>query len=169
MPDFRRVWSQCSGSDIVYLGPLSPQQKKDFFAAIDLLALPSRTDSFGLVLLEAWANARPNVAYRAGGPGVLIRHEQDGLLARCGDVNDLTEQLARLLCNPSWRTMMGSRGQQRIAHEFQWQDKLDLVWQVMAETAQRKQQRSSRTLISLFPSSFPASAASTQAGAGLCR
>jgi glycosyltransferase involved in cell wall biosynthesis len=169
MPDFHRLLPQYSGSDIVYLGPLSPQQKKDFFAAIDLFALPSRTDSFGLVLLEAWANGRPNVAYRAGGPGELIRHEQDGLLARCGDVDDLTEQLARLLCNPSWRTMMGIRGQQRIAHAFQWQDKLDLVWQVMAEAAQRTQQRGSRTIIPLFPASFPASAASPQAGAGVCR
>lgn len=165
MPDFCRVWLQYSGSDIVYLGPLSPQQKKDFFAAIDLLALPSRTDSFGLVLLEAWANARPNVAYRAGGPGVLIRHEQDGLLARCGDVEDLTEQLARLLCNPSWLTALGTHGQQRIAYEFQWQDKLDLVWQVMVEATQRRQKREFRTLVAPLHSSsvFSASAASTQA------
>lgn len=164
MPDFRRTWPQYSSSDSVYLGPLSSEQKKDFFAAIDLLALPSRTDSFGLVLLEAWANGRPNVAYRAGGPGVLIHHEQDGLLARCGDVDDLTRQLARLLCNRSWLDALGSRGQQRIAREFQWEDKLELVWQVMAEVTQQKQRRCSGISLTPFRSSpaFSASAASTQ-------
>jgi glycosyltransferase involved in cell wall biosynthesis len=140
MPEFRRLWQQPQRG-VVYLGPLSPEEKRDFFAAIDVFALPSRTDSFGLVLLEAWANARPNVAYRAGGPGVLIRHEQDGLLARCGDVHDLTEQLARIVCNPSWREALGKTGQQRLAREFQWQDKLERVWQAMWETVREKQQQ----------------------------
>jgi len=159
MPEFRRIW-QRPPRGVTYLGPLSPQEKKDFFAAIDLFALPSRTDAFGLVLLEAWANARPNVAYRAGGPGELIRHEQDGLLARCGDVEDLTEQLARLVRNPSWRETLGTTGQQRISQEFQWQDKLERVGQVMSEIVQQKKGRRhpERTWVS-----FPSSAASTRA------
>ena len=41
------------------LGVLSERQKRDFFAGIDVFALPSRSDSFGLVLLEAWANGVP--------------------------------------------------------------------------------------------------------------
>ena len=55
------------------LGPLTDAEKRDFFAGIDLFALPSRSDSFGLVLLEAWANGVANVAYRAGGVADVIQ------------------------------------------------------------------------------------------------
>src|SRR5947208_962267 len=75
------------------LSVLDSQQKKDFFAAIDMFAMPSFSDSFGLVFLEAWANGIPNVAYRAGGVAGVIRHEVDGLLVRCGDLNGLAQAL----------------------------------------------------------------------------
>ena len=67
------------------------EEKRDFFAAIDCFALPSRCDSFGLVLLEAWANAKPNLVYRAGGPAEPVRPELDGLQAACGDVGELAD------------------------------------------------------------------------------
>ncbi|MDW8244193.1 MAG: glycosyltransferase family 4 protein [Thermogemmata sp.] len=138
MPNFRRYWRTRQGHPaITWLGPLTPEQKRDFYAALDVFALPSRTDSFGLVLLEAWANGLPNVAYQAGGPGELIRHEQDGLLVRCGAVDTLAVQLIRLIRNPNWRQTLGSNGQKRTVSEFRWQEKLELVRQTMQETIQR--------------------------------
>ena len=74
---------------MVRLGLLTDAQKRDFFAGLDVFALPSRSDSFGLVLPEAWANGAPVVGYRAGGVAWVIRHEQDGLLVKCGDVEGL--------------------------------------------------------------------------------
>jgi glycosyltransferase involved in cell wall biosynthesis len=137
MPNFRHIWTQHPWPAARYLGVLTPEQKRDFFAAIDLLALPSRTDSFGLVLLEAWANSKPVVAWHAGGPGELIHHQQDGLLARCGDLEQLTNHFAYLIQHPQQRLLMGTRGQQRIATEFRWVDKLERVRQVMAEAVTR--------------------------------
>ena len=43
-------------------GPLTDEQRRDFYAGIDAFALPSRSDSFGLVFLEAWANGVPGSA-----------------------------------------------------------------------------------------------------------
>ena len=92
MPNFRRHIAACGfPPSIRQLGVLTDEQKRDFFAGIDLFALPSRSDSFGLVLLEAWANGLPNLAYRAGGIAGVIRHGEDGLLVRCGDVTGLAE------------------------------------------------------------------------------
>src|SRR5215210_3045562 len=42
---------------LIQTGPLSAEQKADFYAAIDVFAMPSRTDSYGIVFLESWANA----------------------------------------------------------------------------------------------------------------
>jgi len=133
MPNFRRMWEQCPWRDRVRrLGVISDADKRDFFAGIDVFALPSRSDSFGLVLLEAWANGIPNIGYRAGGIAGVIRHEQDGLLVKCGDVPALADALTALARDPARRQTLGSAGRERTARELGWEDKLALVREVAA-------------------------------------
>ncbi|MCI0379893.1 MAG: glycosyltransferase family 4 protein [Gemmataceae bacterium] len=131
MSNFQRFWRAGSVSDsrpqVLRLGVLDETQKRDFFAGIDVFALPSRSDSFGLVLLEAWANGVVCVGYRAGGIADVIRHEQDGLLVPCGDIDGLAYALVRLCADANLRSRLGEQGRQRLPLEFRWQDKLDLV------------------------------------------
>jgi glycosyltransferase involved in cell wall biosynthesis len=139
MPNFRRFWDHYPDAGRVRrLGVLTDQQKRDFFAGIDVFALPSRSDSFGLVLLEAWANRAANVGYRAGGIAGVIRHEQDGLLVRCGDVQGLAEALTRLALDAELRQRLGSGGCARLPIEFCWEDKLQLVGRVYEEVTKQK-------------------------------
>jgi glycosyltransferase involved in cell wall biosynthesis len=128
MANFRRFW-QCFPlqQQVRRLGTLTDARKRDFFAGLDVFVMPSRSDSFGLVLLEAWANGVPNLAYRAGGVADLVRHEADGLLARCGDVEALASHLLRLLQYADLRQQLGRAGQARVATEFRWPDKLAMV------------------------------------------
>jgi glycosyltransferase involved in cell wall biosynthesis len=134
MPNFRQFWkSYGSASTVRRLGILDARQKKDFFAGIDVFAMPSRSDSFGLVFLEAWANSVPNLAYRAGGVAGVIRHEIDGLLVKCGDVNALADALGRLSSNPESRRSLGEAGRIRIPRDYDWKDKLALVDKVYSE------------------------------------
>jgi glycosyltransferase involved in cell wall biosynthesis len=132
MKNFRHFWEKYKYQDrVVLLGTLSEIGKRDFFAGLDVFSLPSRTDSFGLVLLEAWANAKPVVVYRAGGPAEIVQHEQDGLQARCGDLPDLARQLQMLIQDEIKRTQFGASGEARTRTEFQWQDKLEIVQREM--------------------------------------
>jgi glycosyltransferase involved in cell wall biosynthesis len=131
MPNFQRFWRSYPHADrVLRLGRLSDAQKRDFFAGLDVFALPSRSDSFGLVLLEAWANGLPNVAYCAGGVADLVRHRHDGLLARCGDVTGLAEALRCVIADPRLRQTLGAAGWERCRGEFRWEDKLRLVREV---------------------------------------
>jgi glycosyltransferase involved in cell wall biosynthesis len=135
MANFRSFWKDWQpAGPVVRLGQLDDRQKRNFFAGIDLFALPSRSDSFGLVLLEAWANGIANVAYRAGGVAEVIRHEQDGLLVRCGDVAELASALDLLISNATLRQRLGAAGHKRVLDEFRWQDKLARVRQVYEES-----------------------------------
>jgi glycosyltransferase involved in cell wall biosynthesis len=139
MANFQRSWSGFGCAERVRrLGVLSDEQKRDFFAGIDVFVLPSRSDSFGLVLLEAWANGAANVAYRAGGPAEVIRHEQDGLLVPCGDVDGLADALGRLAVDGALRSQLGKTGQERTRREFRWEEKLGLVRSVYEELTRRK-------------------------------
>lgn len=125
MPSFEQSWRWGGPDDwITLLGPIGDAEKRDFFAGIDVFVLPSRSDSFGLVLLEAWANGVPVIGYRAGGVADVIRHEQDGLLVRCGDVNELAGAVRRLAGDAVVREQWGSAGGERLGREFQWEDKL---------------------------------------------
>jgi glycosyltransferase involved in cell wall biosynthesis len=120
------------------LGPITDAEKRDFFAAIDIFALPSRSDSFGLVLLEAWANGVPNVAYRAGGIADVIRHDIDGLLVKCGDVNALADAIQRLREDVDSRVRLGVDGRARLPADFCWDDKLALVRRTIAGIHRQK-------------------------------
>ena len=131
MPNFERFWQSFGPKDRVRrLGQLSEQQKRDFFAGLDFFALPSRNDSFGIVLLEAAANGLPNVGYRAGGIASLIRHETDGLLVRCGDIDGLAAALRRLAEEEPTRIRLGEAGRERANRDFQWDEKLQLVREI---------------------------------------
>lgn len=112
------------------LGRIADTDKADFYAACDAFALPSRTDSFGLVFLEAWANRLPVIGYRAGGVADLIRHRNDGLLLDCGNLDQLASAIVELLRKPEKRRGWGNNGFARIDSEFQWADKIDLVRRV---------------------------------------
>jgi glycosyltransferase involved in cell wall biosynthesis len=140
MPNFLEFWRSFEKSlpnphAVLRLGELNEQQKIDFFAGLDIFALPSRSDSFGLVLLEAWANGLPNVGYRAGGVADVIRHERDGLLVRCGDIDGLADALARLIQDVDLRHRLGIAGKNRLPSEFRWEDKLELVRQMYDQVA----------------------------------
>jgi glycosyltransferase involved in cell wall biosynthesis len=132
MPSFERC-SKSMGNQpwVTLLGAVSEAEKRDFFAAIDVFALPSRSDSFGLVFLEAWANAVPVIGYRAGGVADVIRHEQDGLLVRCGDIDGLTGAIRRLAADAALREKWGRAGRERLGREFRWADKLRIAGEAL--------------------------------------
>jgi glycosyltransferase involved in cell wall biosynthesis len=128
MPNFLSYWHNYPVKErIVRLGVLGAEQKRDFFAGIDIFALPSRSDSFGIVLLEAWANAVPNIGYRAGGVAWVIRDERDGVLVRCGEMSGLAAAILRLTADAELRQRLGRAGWERTRAEFQWDEKLALV------------------------------------------
>ncbi|MFT3878691.1 MAG: glycosyltransferase family 4 protein [Gemmatales bacterium] len=133
MPNFQRAWEQLPAavrSHVHLLGILKDEEKPDFFASLDVFVLPSRSDSFGLVLLEAWANGIPCVCYRAGGIAEVIRHEEDGYLAPCGDIVVLANYLEELLTDDAARTSLGKNGQTKVLKDYRWEDKLALVQRV---------------------------------------
>lgn len=142
MPNFSQFWKWSGPDDwITRLGPLTDQQRRDFYSGIDIFALPSRSDSFGLVFLEAWANGVPVIAYRAGGVVDVIRHEEDGLLVPCGDMDGLTRAIQRMAGNAHDRVAWGRAGRDRLGRDFRWDDKLRIACEAITEWPQKDTKR----------------------------
>jgi glycosyltransferase involved in cell wall biosynthesis len=148
MHNFRKFWNSFRPQGpVVRLGVLSEEQKHDFFSGLDVFALPSRSDSFGLVLLEAWANGLPNVAYAAGGVAEVIHHGRDGLLVPCGDVDELAASLDHLVGDGGLRRTLGECGKRRTVEEFSWGPKLARVRELYENaTGKRSPSSPSRTV-----------------------
>lgn len=105
---------------IVVLPSASDDEKRGLLAAVDVLALPSRTDSFGIVFLEAWLNGKAVVAADAGGVSDVVEHERSGLVVPFGDVDAIERAIARLLSDPDLRVRMAQHGTRRVRERHTW-------------------------------------------------
>ena len=102
------------------LGFVDKTTQADILAAADILALPSRTDSFGIVFLDAWANSKPVIGANAGGIPGVISDGVDGLLVPFGDAPALANALRRLLDDPALACRMGEAGRRKVAEKYTW-------------------------------------------------
>jgi glycosyltransferase involved in cell wall biosynthesis len=67
--------------DAVFLGALQGERLAEIYAAADVFVFPSRTDTFGLVLLEALASGLPVAAFPVSGPLDVIGDAPVGVLS----------------------------------------------------------------------------------------
>jgi glycosyltransferase involved in cell wall biosynthesis len=80
------------------------------YDAHDALVLPSFTEGFPQVLLEAMARGTPVVASAVGGVPRLVRDGENGLLIAPGRPDALADAMARLAGDPSLRTRLSRAG-----------------------------------------------------------
>lgn len=80
---------------VTFLG--KQESVAEILACADLFLLPSATESFGLVALEAMSCGVPVVATRVGGLPELVPDGEAGFLAAIGDVAQMAEQSIRIL------------------------------------------------------------------------
>ena len=105
------------------LGPIPPGDVPDFYDALDVFAMPSRTDSFGIVFLEAWANGKPVVAASAGGVPEVVTHGETGLLVPFGDVPALAESVARVVDDRAFGRRLGEAGRTLVRSGYTWDER----------------------------------------------
>jgi glycosyltransferase involved in cell wall biosynthesis len=86
--------------------------------ALDVFAMPSIWEGFGLVLLEAMAAARPIVASRVATIPEVVVDGETGLLVPAGDSVALADALVRLAAEPELAQRLGEAGQQRLRQHF---------------------------------------------------
>jgi glycosyltransferase involved in cell wall biosynthesis len=88
-------------------------------ADLDVLAIPSWEEPFGLVVTECMAMQKPVVGFASGALPEIITDGVEGLLVPQGDTDALAEALIALLRDPARRAEMGSRGRERVLRDFQ--------------------------------------------------
>jgi len=88
-------------------------------AAATAVVVPSRSESFGIVALEAWRGGAPLVMTSRGGAAEFIRDGEDGLLVDPEDAAALTDALRRVLSDSPLRDRLAEAGLDRVK-AFSW-------------------------------------------------
>lgn len=108
---------------VLVLPGIAEGDKQDLLAACDLLVMPSRVDSFGIVYLEAWRYGKPVIGAQAWGIGDVITAGVDGVLIPFGDADALAAAIADLLDHPAKAQAMGAAGAAKVQREHTWAHK----------------------------------------------
>lgn len=106
----------------VSLLPSLPEDEKvNLCDALDVFALPSTSESFGIAYLEAWLCRKPVIGARIGSTAYVIEDGVDGLLVKPEAPDDLAKAIWALLGDPARRAQMGERGYAKTVRDFTWQ------------------------------------------------
>jgi D-inositol-3-phosphate glycosyltransferase len=107
------------GNLVTFLGKRSQDCLPYYYAAADVVVMPSLYESFGMAALEAMACGTPVVASDVGGLSYLVRDGETGFLVPGRDPRALADCLGHLIRNPELRERLGQRGI-TVAREYAW-------------------------------------------------
>ncbi|MFN2116982.1 MAG: glycosyltransferase family 4 protein [Candidatus Promineifilaceae bacterium] len=128
--EFRRFYDELADSEKRYthvLGFVSEDLKHAFLRDALALLLPSRTDSFGIVLLESWLYGRPVIAAAAGGIPGVVDNGKNGILVPFGDLSSLANAIKLLIEDEELNSILGENGRKKLLENFTWEAVTDKV------------------------------------------
>ena len=121
---------------IIFAGPV--QDTPSFYAAADIVVLPSHREGLPTVVLEAQAAGRPVVGAQATGIVDVVTDGETGLLFPVGDVAALTRALARLVTDKDLAGKLERAGQEQVNREFQQVRIWDSLYRAYLQVLQKK-------------------------------
>jgi D-inositol-3-phosphate glycosyltransferase len=138
-------------SDVVrFENPVPRAQIPQWYRAADLICVPSYSESFGLVALEAQACGTPVVATAVGGLRTAVADGISGVLVDGHDPRAWSSVLARLIQEPQRRVLL-SMGAIEHASKFGWdataRGTLDIYDRIIATSASAASAASARKII----------------------
>lgn len=100
---------------VKFVPTVMQEQLNAYYNAGDVLALPTNdlTETFGVVLLEAWSVKKPVVVTDIPAPKRMVEKSSSGLVAKRMDAEDIAKKLKQILDNPELAAKMGENG-----HDF---------------------------------------------------
>jgi glycosyltransferase involved in cell wall biosynthesis len=113
--------------NISFLGAIEHHQVPEFLKKVDILAMPSIREGFGVAAVEAQAMEIPVVATRVGGVPEVVLDGETGILVEPGNSEQLAQAILTLIENPALRRQMGERGRIHVLANYRWEDNAALM------------------------------------------
>jgi glycosyltransferase involved in cell wall biosynthesis len=101
-----------------FMGVVDDARRQALYAGCDVFVAPSRSESFGLILLEAMMFGKPVVAGDNAGMRSIVEDGGNGFLVPPGDVEGLGQAIEELVSSPEIRARFGERSRQLFEARF---------------------------------------------------
>lgn len=138
-PDFDQCKETNKHGDITFLGLQSKQQIHELMSKASFLIMPSIWhETFGLVIIEAFAHGMPVICSRLGGMAEIVEDHKTGLHFDAGDADDLTHKVNWMLAHPEECVKMGENARdvylEKYTPEINYQHLMSIYQEAIDET-----------------------------------
>ena len=116
---------------VVFAGAV--QDTPAYYAAADIVVLPSHREGLPTAILEAQASCKPVVAASATGIVDIVEDGETGLLFPVGDVPGLCESLEELITNRDFADRLGRAGMEQVERDF----RQERIWEALYQEYMR--------------------------------
>jgi glycosyltransferase involved in cell wall biosynthesis len=102
-----------------FFGFIQGRKLSELYASSDLFVFPSTTETFGNVVLEAFASGLPVIGVRKGGVADLVQDRANGFLARPNHPQDFARRIQFFLDHPA-AVQKAKKGALATAAQYDW-------------------------------------------------
>lgn len=104
---------------VTFLGAKDHENLPNYYAAAEMVVIPSHYESFGMVALEAMAMGKPVIASEVGGLAYLVRDGETGFHVPSRNARVLAARIYELLTNDACREQLGRQAYE-YAQQYSW-------------------------------------------------
>ena len=108
----------------IILDYASEQDKNDAIDGCDVFIMPSKSDSFGLVYLEAWLHKKPVIAAYCSGVMEVIDEGINGFFVPFGNYEMIAGYIYKLINDKELSDKLGEEGFRKAVNNYLWEKRL---------------------------------------------
>ncbi len=133
-PELEALATSLGTPCVEFLGPASPEHIGQVYDGLDVVVIPSLSEGFGLVMLEAAQHGCAIIASDIPAFREVMTPGEEFVSVIPADVKDLTDALGHLLENPEARKSLASKAFSKVKEWPTWDTVSEMLWTRICDT-----------------------------------
>lgn len=126
--ELKALTTQLNISDrVFFVGQVDSTEVPKELGKFDIYVALSRSESFGVAIIEASATGRPVVVSDAGGLPEVVVDGVTGIIVPTEDPQSAADAILKLILDRNLRIQMGDAGKQYVARNYDWHITIDIM------------------------------------------
>ncbi len=116
-----------------FLGEVSEEEKTVLMQRADVFCLPSRSEAFGITVVEAMAAGCPVVVSDLPALTEIVQHEKTGLIFPVDDESALASQIIKILSDQTLSQQLSRNAREVVREKYNWEKIIDRLEKIYLE------------------------------------
>lgn len=122
----------------VLLGEVSEEEKIGLMQKASVFCLPSRSEAFGITVIEAMAAGCPVVVSDIPALTEIVEHGKTGLVFPVNDERSLADRIITLLSDQTLSQQLSQNAQERASEKYDWEKIIDCLEKIYLSLKDKK-------------------------------